>query len=597
MRKRLGLIRYWGLLTGLALIPISGCVGNRPSSLCDSYLEAVDPAGEPGNQWGEVGNGIQVSVGSVDIHYFRGEVPSLQQRHEWSGTAWRGERVSAQLVVWASEPLHQLELEFSEFRSQGGEVLSGDPAQARFVRYVLTDEFADGCGRRQPEEYPVHLYPDGLQEGACFNSPANSTRPVWLTFQVPGDAAPGLYTSSLEIRARRQEPVSIHLELDVLPRTLPPPAEWVFHLDLWQNPYAVARMEGVAPWSEAHWEALRPLMKMLADAGQKVITTTIVDAPWAGQTFDPFESMIVWKSRADGGWEFDYAAFDEWVEFMMELGVTKQINAYSLIPWSDELTYIDESTGQRVVEEVEPGSDRYVELWTPFLVDFRAHLEEKGWNTITNIAMDESSPEDMERMLDMMNRLAPEFGIALADNSRSFSLFPDRIKDLCVAYADTIGEADLEYRRAQGYPSTYYVCCADPFPNTFTFSPPAEAAFIGWYAVAAGFDGFLRWSYNSWVEDPLRDSRFRTWPAGDTYIVYPGAMSSIRFERLVEGIQDAEKIRILRQELEAEGTEEARGKLEALENLLRQFDIRERPEDTDGLLNQGKALLEELSRG
>jgi hypothetical protein len=422
-------------------------------------------------------------------------------------------------------------------------------------------------------------------------------RPIWLTFDVPEGAAPGVYTSELEIRARERDTVRIQLELEVLPRTLPPPSAWKFHLDLWQNPYAVARVEGVAPWTDAHWQALRPLMSMLADAGQKVVTTTIAEAPWNGQTYDPFQSMVVWNRRADGDWEFDYSVFDQWVEFMMELGVTKQINAYSLIPWSDQLSYLDEASGERVVEEVEPGSDRYVELWTPFLVDFRAHLEEKGWNTITNIAMDESGPDDMRRMLDMINRLAPEFGIALADNSRSFRLFPDRIKDLCVAYADTMEETDLEYRRSRGYPSTYYVCCADPFPNTFTFSPPAEAAFIGWYAMAAGFDGFLRWSYNSWVEDPLRDSRFRTWPAGDTYIVYPGAMSSIRFERLLEGIQDAEKIRILREELEAESTAEAQEKLEALEALLQQFDIRERPEDTNGLLNQGKALLEELSRG
>lgn len=591
------MLRFSMLLAGVALILLPGCAGNSPPAFCDSYREAADPAGGLRSQWNGVGDGIHVSVGSIDDHYFRGGVPDLTRSNEWSGTAWRGEKVSAQLVVWASEPLHQLELEFSDFVGEGGEVLSGDLAQARFVRYVLTDEFAEGCGRRRPEDYPVHLYPDGLDEGACFNTPANSTRPVWLTFDVPGDAAPGLYTSRLEVRAQRLDPVSIRLDLEVFPRILPPPSEWEFHLDLWQNPYAVARVEGVDPWSEAHWEALRPLMKMLADAGQKVITTTITDAPWDGQTFDPFESMVVWKRKADGDWEFDYAVFDQWVEFMMELGVAKQINAYSLIPWSDELTYIDEASGERVVEEVEPGSDRYVELWTPFLVDFRAHLEAKGWNTITNLAMDESGSEDMRRMLDMLNQLAPEFGIALADNSRSFRLFPNRIKDLCVAYADTIEESDLEYRRAQGYPSTYYVCCADPFPNTFTFSPPAEAAFLGWYAVAAGFDGFLRWSYNSWVEDPLRDSRFRTWPAGDTYIVYPGAMSSIRFERLVEGIQDAEKIRILRQELEAESTDEARRKLGALEALLRRFDIREKPDDTNALLSQGKAFLEELSRG
>ena len=197
----------------------------------------------------------------------------------------------------------------------------------------------------------------------------------------------------------------------------------------------------------------------------------------------------------------------------------------------------------------------------------------------------------------MLNQLAPGIGIALADNSLAFQRFPDRIQDLSVSYSDAVDPGDLENRRSRGFPSTYYVCCSDPFPNTFTFSPPAEAAFIGWYATAAGFDGVLRWSYNSWVEDPLRDSRFRTWPAGDTYLVYPGAMSSIRFERLVEGIQDAEKVRIFREEFAASGTDAALEKLERLEAMLRAFDVREEPEDTNELLNRGKILLLELSRG
>ena len=63
----------------------------------------------------------------------------------------------------------------------------------------------------------------------------------------------------------------------------------------------------------------------------------------------------------------------------------------------------------------------------------------------------------------------------------------------------------------------------------------------------------LRWAYNSWVADPLNDSRFRTWAAGDCYIVYPFARSSIRFERLIEGIQNAEKVRLLRKEWTAKG--------------------------------------------
>lgn len=77
-------------------------------------------------------------------------------------------------------------------------------------------------------------------------------------------------------------------------------------------------------------------------------------------------------------------------------------------------------------------------------------------------------------------------------------------------------------RKKQHLVTTYYTYCADCKPNTFTFSDPAEAAWIPLYSIKLGLCGYLRWAYNSWGEDPLRDSRFRQWPAGDTYLVYPG---------------------------------------------------------------------------
>ncbi len=44
------------------------------------------------------------------------------------------------------------------------------------------------------------------------------------------------------------------------------------------------------------------------------------------------------------------------------------------------------------------------------------------------------------------------------------------------------------------------------------------------------------------------DSRFGNWTSGDTYLVYPQNRSSIRFERLIDGIENAEKVRQLRRE-------------------------------------------------
>lgn len=87
-----------------------------------------------------------------------------------------------------------------------------------------------------------------------------------------------------------------------------------------------------------------------------------------------------------------------------------------------------------------------------------------------------------------------------------------------------------------------------PIP-TRLLSDPAEAAWMSYYSSKKHLDGYLRWAYNSWPLEPLLDSRFRSWAGGDTYLVYPGARSCIRFERLIEGIQAHEKINILRQNL------------------------------------------------
>jgi hypothetical protein len=164
--------------------------------------------------------------------------------------------------------------------------------------------------------------------------------------------------------------------------------------------------------------------------------------------------------------------------------------------------------------------------------------------------------------------------------------------DLSVSFGAIIDEIDLQQRKENGFISTHYVCCADDFPNIFTFSKPDEGVFIGWYSIAANFDGFLHWSYNSWVENPLQDSRFRTWPAGDTYLVYPNNRSSIRFETLREGIQAAEKIRIIREELYAKNMS---SELKTLNNIVNQFNITERPENLESMLKEAKEKLNALA--
>lgn len=67
------------------------------------------------------------------------------------------------------------------------------------------------------------------------------------------------------------------------------------------------------------------------------------------------------------------------------------------------------------------------------------------------------------------------------------------------------------------------------------------------FASAVGMDGYLRRAYNSWVEDPLKSTDFTSWPSGDCFLVYPGKRSSVRFERLRDGIEGWEKILLIRE--------------------------------------------------
>ena len=303
--------------------------------------------------------------------------------------------------------------------------------------------------------------------------------------------------------------------------------------------------------------------------------------------------MILWTKHGDGTWTYDYAAFDRWVELMFSLGIDRQINCYSMLPWNNELHYRDAVTGEWVDVTAEPGTPVFEEMWRPFLADFVRHLDEKGWLSKTCIAMDERSPEQMEQAVSFLAAQAPQLGIALADNHNSYKRYP-QLRDICVSARQSVAPEDIAARRAEGKVTTFYVCCSHRYPNMFTFSDPAEATVAAWHAAANGYDGFLRWAYNSWTADPLRDSRFRTWPAGDTYIVYPGARSSIRFERLREGIQDAEKIRLLREELRGAGSGEADEKLGRLDAAVAPFASREPLDSLHERLAAAKQLLNEL---
>ena len=373
--------------------------------------------------------------------------------------------------------------------------------------------------------------------GEDFLAPGKS-RKVVAEVKIPADAKPGVYAFKAG-----EESVSLR----VVDRTLPPAKEWKYYLDLWQHPWAVSRWENVKPFSKAHYAAMKPLWETLAGCGQKVITATITKLPWNHQCFDGYDTMVRHIKTKDG-WKFDYTVFDEYVQFCLDCGLGPDISCYTMCPWK-YYVYGEDEQGNEIKVLAKPGTPEFVDFWKPFLVDFKKHLQEKGWFERTAISMDERAPEDM-RIISKFIKENSGLKIATAGN-----FDPTKHPEIDMySYApviDTVTDEFLKNNAARiadpTRVTTYYVCCVPFKPNTFLESKLEESFWCGFFPASKGLAGLLRWAYNSWPYDPRHDASFGNWRAGDTFFVYPDGGVSTRLLELRNGIQAAEKFRILKE--------------------------------------------------
>jgi hypothetical protein len=549
-----------------------------------NIIELPDPHPGPQEAWQQVTQPT-FGWGSIDVRYSRSQVPETTKSSPLL-RAWRGERVSAQAVLYTPTELSEVSFTVSDLKSSKN-IIPASAVKKYFVRYVLAEPFYN--------KKDSMLCADRLDPARTLKVEANTTRPIWLDIHVPADAAAGTYKGTVIISSPRGgsegASLSLPIVLQVADRVLPEPSKWAFHLDLWQNPYAVARYYDVPLWSQQHFDLMRPTMERLAAAGQKIITCSVISRPWNGQTFDPFESMIAKMKQLDGSWKYDYTVFDRWVEFMMSCGITEQIDCYTLVPWHYRFDYYDCATNSVKYLACRPGETKYHDFIVPFLKDFSRHLRQKGWFSRTYIAMDERPTDQMEAAWKTIQDADPEFKIEGAANYNVESEAADRVDDISVAFQyDLLNKKALARRTAKGQKITFYTCCGPERPNTFTFSPPAESAYLGWHALACDYDGYLRWAYNSWPKQPNQDSRYGNFPAGDCFLTYPEG-SCIRLERLVEGIQAYEKVRQLRPTLNLKEAKQ-------LDEMLRYFapNTYEADKDPVALLRQANDLLWKLSK-
>ena len=147
-------------------------------------------------------NGINSAWGSTDIRYVHNEKPEDVVASALELTAWRGERVNVQFVVWnEGETEHEATFTLSNLTDKQNNEISRENVSAGYVETVITDKFSD-CGKHEADKYGTYLVADMIDNKSSRVFAASDTRGVWMCIQIPQEAGAGIYKGSVSVESK-----------------------------------------------------------------------------------------------------------------------------------------------------------------------------------------------------------------------------------------------------------------------------------------------------------------------------------------------------------------------------------------------------------
>ena len=489
--------------------------------------------------------------------------------------AWKNDRAVSELVLSAiGGDFTNVTIQASDL-TDGKKKITKDNVTATFIRSTKAYAYGYIYGNDVPaatEDNRAEAS-DILWQTTPIAIKADTLQPVWVEFAIPKTAKSGTYKTQLTVTADQlTQPLVFDYEVRVQNAELPDNYSDTFDIELWQYPYTSAEYYNVEPFSEEHLEIMKSSMELYKKIGGHAITASIIEDAWNGQTYSAnavhYPSMIKWIKNGDT-FTYDYTDFDKWVSFNKSLGIGDKIVLYSVAPWHNSFTYWENGELVREVFYIQPtnGSAYYTEnytiLWTDFLTDLVTHLTEKGWFDDSYIGIDEQGFSSTA--FDLIESVKNKDGKCLKTAGAMDSFIEKknlamRVTDLNVGdTAAAAHQADfdqlLKDREAKGLRTTLYSCTGHR-PGNFSLSAPVESYWSIVNAGKSGTAGFLRWAYDAWVEDPLNDTTHSKFEPGDCFLIYPDektardpiSRSSVRLERMAEGVRDVNKLAVIEKE-------------------------------------------------
>lgn len=397
-----------------------------------------------------------------------------------------------------------------------------------------------------------HYYPELLRRTSVAK--VNDGLAV-LYFTVDGDKKSGNY--DIEIKVGKDK---ISLNLEVMDGELVPTD---LKITNWLHFDGICAIYNVAPFSDDFYKIFDGFMKAYVSLGNTMALTPLFTPPLDTKVGgERLTTQLVKVKKVGSKYEFNLSDLDKYIDFCLSHGIKYFELSHIFTQWGGKFCpkVMAEVNGkdERIFGwDTKSTSRKYKNFIKQFLGALVPFLKEKGiFDKCVMHLTDEPTGPHVKRYTYLANFVKKyNGGLPVFDALSHYDFCKSGAVDLPVV---SIGSSEYHMFNKRDI-LAYYCCCEhkDYLTNRYFHMPLCRTETLGVLLYVENVLGFLHWGYNFYnkrwsisVTNPYTDTTagFDGFPAGDSFLVYPGETEveySIRYFSIKRAFEDYRLLKTL----------------------------------------------------
>ncbi len=390
------------------------------------------------------------------------------------------------------------------------------------------------------------IYPDLLQpiDKLCLAAGESAT----LFVGIPAtEKQIGVHTVSVYIGVER-----IFFPVEVLGKKLPETdlilTNW-FHLD------GICHRYGVTPFTQAFYDRFRQFLEAYVKLGNTMLLIPLFTPPLDTEVGgERLTTQLVGVNKEGDCYSFDFTELKNYIDIASEYGIKYFEFSHLFTQWGGEFCpkiEVTESGERKNIFgwSVSSTDEGYLQFLAQFLTAFIPKLEEWGIKERSFMHLTDEPHDKHVAAYEKLFTFIKERngGISTMDALSSYEFAAKGIVDMP---AVSIESPDLPLFQEREHLLYYCVGVDDNYiTNRYFHMPTLRTTVLGMQIYMEGAKGFLHWGYNFYNSEhsrspinPYEDTTASgVYPAGDSFLVYPGKEGveySLRYFAILQAFEE-----------------------------------------------------------